>query len=180
MITRISACGLVGGVGDSFGTTNGFPVQFPLVKRLSTALPRKISIQRALRFRESILGFLSRTASSVIRVLHPLHELLDLKTCQRVRIRLGIPSVRFIGSFDFVAPVGLRGPIQFVQSCIGCVCDFSYGALAKQPREHRPLHGFGHQGSGFFEFWKLSHSQKNITSQERKVQSAMAGLASYA
>ncbi len=169
MNTRNSACDL-GGIRSRFGATNGFPVQVPLVKRFSAALARQVSVQLSLGFRESILSFLSCTAGSIIRVLHSLHELLDLRTYGRLRISLGVFSTRFVGSFDLIAPVGFRGLIQFIQRRIGCVCDFSYSALAKQPGEHRPLHGLGHQGSGFFDFRELSHGEKNITSRKQKVQ----------
>lgn len=168
--TRTSACDL-GGIGGSFGTADGFQIQVPLVKRLSTALTRQISVQLLFGLRESILSILSRTPSSIIRVLHFLYELLDLSAQGRMRL---VPAIlsgrRFISRFDLIAPVGFRRLVQLVQRRIGGVRHFSHGALAEQPGEHRPLHGFGHQGSGLVDFGKLSHGEKNIATPERKVQ----------
>ena len=170
MNTRISAC-CPRGNGRRFGATDRFHIQFPLMQRLSAALASQVSVQLSLRFGESLLRFLSRAASGIVRVLHFLHELLNFRICRRVRIDFGIASRQpFVGCFDLVAPAGFRGPVQLVESRIGCVRDFSHRALAKQPREHRPIHGLGHQCLGFFHFWKLSHSEKKIAGRERKVQ----------
>lgn len=170
MITRMST-GDLAGIGSGFGTTNGLHIQFPLVKGFPATLARQIGVQLSLGFREGVLGFLPGAASSFIRILHFFHELLDLGAQARMRFA---PAIllrrRFISCFDLFAPVGFRRSIQLVQGRIGCVGHFSYCALAKQPGEDRPIHRFGHQRPGFFEFGKLSHGEKNIISQEQKVQ----------
>jgi hypothetical protein len=63
--------------GNSFGAANGLQVQLPLMKRFSTALACHVSVQLTLGFGEGVFGLLSRAASSIIRVLHFLHELFD-------------------------------------------------------------------------------------------------------
>lgn len=174
MNTRISGYWL-SATGDSFGATNGFQIQFPLIKRHSAALARQISVQLSLGFGKSILSILSRTASSLIRIVHFFHKLLDLSAQGRMRLAPTILSERcLISRFDLIAPVGFRRPVQSVQRCIGGVCHFSHCTFAKQPGEDRPIHRFGHQRLGFFDFGKLSHSEKNIISREQKVQWAGA------
>jgi hypothetical protein len=164
---------------DRLSFANCFFIQFPLMDCLPAAFPRQVGVQRPLGIIEGVFRVSARAAGCIVRFFHFLHEDLYFRINGRRRqFLLPAPFARqrFVRQLDLLAPASFGGFVQFVQGRIGFVRDLADFAFLKQPGEDRPVHRFGHQCLGFFDFSKFSHRAKTITRRAEKVQRAVSNL----
>jgi hypothetical protein len=158
------------GVGNHLGAVDCLRVESPLMDRLPASLARQFRIHLSFGFEEGVFSVPSRVTSRLVRCFYFLNELLDFRINGRVVVLCALARQSLVCDPDFVAPARFGDSVQIIECCVRPVSHFAHPTLLKQPSEDRPIHRFGHQCFGFFDFRKFSHSAKNITIQPTKVQ----------